>query len=70
MHPLLEMKMPLRQFGELYGRQVIEGIRRTPARVNKHMPPLKDLYRVWRAEQSYHKGYKQLYRDYPKEMWG
>jgi radical SAM superfamily enzyme YgiQ (UPF0313 family) len=70
MHPLLEMKMPLRRFGELYGRQVLEGIRRTPSRVNRHLPPLKDLARVWRAEYSYHKGYKNLYRDYPREMWG
>jgi hypothetical protein len=47
----------------------VEGIRKTPLRVNHHLAPPQDMLRVWWADRNYGKGYEQLYRDYPEELW-
>ncbi len=69
MHPLLKMSIPLREYSRHFATQVIEGIQKTPLRVNRHLAPPADMFRVWRAERNYCKGYRNLYRDYPSEMW-
>ena len=70
MHPLLPMKMPLKEFSRLYARQVIEGIRKTPLRVNHHLAPPKDMLRVFWSDFRYGRGYKRIYKDYPKSARG
>lgn len=69
MHPLMETKLPLREFSARFATQVAEGIGKTPLRTNHHLAPPKDMVRVWRAERGYYKGFRNLYRDYPRELW-
>jgi radical SAM superfamily enzyme YgiQ (UPF0313 family) len=69
MHPLLKTSLPLKEFSQRYATQVVEGIRKTPLRVNHHLAPPKDMLRVWWADRNYGKGYQKLYRDYPEELW-
>ena len=66
MHPLLPMKLSLKRFSQLYSRQVVEGIRKTPLRVNHHLAPPTDMVRVWLADLRYRRGYKRIHKDYPK----
>ena len=69
MHPLMNTKLPLREFSARFATQVIEGIRKTPLRSNHHLAPPKDMWRVWRADRGYHHGFQNLYRDYPRDLW-
>ena len=69
MHPLMKTTLPLREFSERFAAQVIDGIRKTPLRTNHHLAPPRDMLRVWRADRGYHHGYRNLYRDYPQELW-
>jgi hypothetical protein len=59
----------LREFSARFATQVAEGIGKTPLRTNHHLAPPKDMVRVWRAERGYYKGFLNLYRDYPRELW-
>lgn len=69
MHPLMKTKLPLREFSARFATQVSEGIRKTPLRANHHLAPPRDMLRVWQADRRYHDGFRQLYRDYPRELW-
>lgn len=70
MHPILPMSLSLEEFSRLYARQVVEGIRKTPLRVNHHLAPPRDMLRVWWADRRYGRSYARLYRDYPASMRG
>lgn len=67
MHPLLPMKLSRKRFSELYARQVVEGVRKTPLRVNHHLAPPRDMLRVFLADRRYGKGYKRIHKDFPKD---
>jgi radical SAM superfamily enzyme YgiQ (UPF0313 family) len=69
MHPLTPTRLPLRRFSRLYAEQAALGTARTPMRVNRHPAPPLDLLRVWRADRRYFRGYRDLYKDYPRELW-
>jgi radical SAM superfamily enzyme YgiQ (UPF0313 family) len=69
MHPLMKTTLPLKEFSERFATQVVEGIRKTPLRVNHHIAPPRDMLRVWQAERGYHQGFRRLYRDYPEDLW-
>jgi radical SAM superfamily enzyme YgiQ (UPF0313 family) len=70
MHPLTPTRIPLREFSGLLARQVREGIARTPLRLARHPILPGDMWRVWRAERDYYNGFRRIYRDYPRELWG
>jgi radical SAM superfamily enzyme YgiQ (UPF0313 family) len=69
MHPLTPTALPLPEFSRLLAEQAIEGIARTPLRVKRHPIPPRDMWRVWRAQRRYRRGFRNLYRDYPRELW-
>jgi radical SAM superfamily enzyme YgiQ (UPF0313 family) len=69
MHPLTPTKLPLRRFAQLFADQAAAGTSKTPLRVNHHVAPPLDLLRVVRAEARYYRGFKNMYRDYPRELW-
>jgi radical SAM superfamily enzyme YgiQ (UPF0313 family) len=69
MHPLTKTVLPLRQFSEEYALLAAEGLSKTPLRVNRHVPPPADMIRILRAESNYRKGFRKIYRDYPRELW-
>jgi radical SAM superfamily enzyme YgiQ (UPF0313 family) len=69
MHPITRTALPLREFAELYAQQASEGVSKTPLRVNRHIAPLSDMLRIWRSDVHYRAGFRNLYRDYPREMW-
>jgi hopanoid C-3 methylase len=70
MHPLTPTRLPLKEFSCLFADQVREGIARTPLRVARHPILPGDMWRVWRAERAYYRGFRDIYRDYPRELWG
>jgi len=70
MHPLTPTKVPLRRFSRLLAEQAALGTARTPMRVQRHPAPPLDLLRVWRADRRYFRGFRDLYKDYPRELWG
>jgi radical SAM superfamily enzyme YgiQ (UPF0313 family) len=69
MHPITRTALPLREFAELYAQQASEGVSKTPLRVNRHIAPPSDMFRIWRSDVRYREGFRKLYRDYPREMW-
>jgi len=69
MHPLTPTALPLREFARRYGEQVVEGIRRGPLRTERRLPRLPDLARALWAERLYGRAFRNLYRDYPRELW-
>ncbi len=70
MHPLTPTRLPLTEFSRLFADQVREGIARTPLRVARHPILPRDAWRVWRAERAYYHGFRHIYRDYPRALWG
>jgi hopanoid C-3 methylase len=69
MHPLTPTRLPLRRFSKLYARQVAAGIANTPVRADKRLLRPGDAIRVVAAQHRYVAGYRNLYRDYPRELW-
>lgn len=69
MHPLTKTKLPLKQFAEEYSSLVKAGTAKTPLRANRHIAPPKDMVRILLAEANYRKGFRKIYRDYPKNLW-
>ena len=69
MHPLVPTRLPLRRFCARYADQVREGIAHTPLRAERHPLRPRDIFRVVVAEQRYVASYRNLYRDYPRELW-
>lgn len=70
MHPLTPTTLPLPEFSRLYARQVAEGIAKTPLRRASHPVHPWHLARVTLAGAAYRRSYENLYRDYPRELWG
>ena len=69
MRPLTPTVLPLRRFAELLARQARDGTARTPRRIQRRPAPPLDMLRVFRADHLWYKGYRDLYRDYPRELW-
>jgi radical SAM superfamily enzyme YgiQ (UPF0313 family) len=70
MHPLTPTALPLRRFAALFARQAAEGTARTPLRVSRHPVMPMDLVKAWRADRKYSRGLRDMYKDYPRELWG
>jgi hopanoid C-3 methylase len=70
MHPLTPTTLPLREFSRLYARQVAEGIAKTPLRRASRPVHPWHLARATLARAAYRRSYENLYRDYPRELWG
>ena len=70
MHPLTPTAIPLRLFARLFADQAADGTAKTPMRINRHPAPPLDLVRVAIAERRYYRGFRRMYRDYPRELWG
>lgn len=69
MHPLTATRLPLRDFARRFAEQVRDGIARTPLRLARHPIPPRDMWRLWHAEGAYYRGFRDLYRDYPRDLW-
>jgi len=69
MHPLTPTTLPLRRFAQLFAEQASAGTAKTPMRVNRHRAPVADLLRVFIAERRYYYGFRDMYRDYPRDLW-
>lgn len=69
MHPLTPTTLPLREFSELFARQVREAARRNPLRIERHPIRPWELARVIAAERRYDQAFRELYRDFPRELW-
>jgi hypothetical protein len=59
----------LRRFARLFADQASAGTAKTPMRVNRLAAPPLDLIRVVAAEKRYYRGFRNMYRDYPREFW-
>jgi radical SAM superfamily enzyme YgiQ (UPF0313 family) len=70
MHPLTPTAIPLKRFAALFAELASVGTAKTPLRSkNRPIRPL-DLARVLRAEYAYNRGYRLMYQDYPRALWG
>jgi radical SAM superfamily enzyme YgiQ (UPF0313 family) len=69
MHPLTPTSVPLREFARLYAEQAADGLEKVPLRVNRCPSPPWDLARAWIAGKRYERGFRDLYMDYPRELW-
>jgi radical SAM superfamily enzyme YgiQ (UPF0313 family) len=69
MHPMTPTELPLRRFATLFAEQAVAGVRRTPLRQHHHSLIPADLWKVWRAEGMYRRGFEKLYEDYPHNLW-
>ena len=69
MRPLTPTTLPLRRFASLLARQAAEGTARTPRRLQRRPAPPLDMLRVFRADHLWYRGYRDLYRDYPRHLW-
>ncbi len=69
MHPLTKTTLPLKQYAKEFASLVHEGTIKTPLRINRHIAPLWDMIRVVYAELNYRRVFRNLYRDYPQDMW-
>ncbi len=69
MHPLTPTKLPLRRFCELFAAQARLGESKTPLRTAQRPLPPKDIVRVVLASRRYHRAFRAMYRDYPRELW-
>jgi radical SAM superfamily enzyme YgiQ (UPF0313 family) len=70
MHPLTPTALPLREFAVLYAGLVAQGIAKTPLRRARHPVHPWHLAVATLAGASYRRAYANLYRDYPRELWG
>ncbi len=69
MHPLTPTALPLREFARLYAEQATAGLSKVPLRLKRHPTPPWDVVRVNVAEARYARGFRNLYRDFPRELW-
>lgn len=69
MHPLTPTKLPLRRFCELFAAQARLGESKTPLRAAQRPLPPKDIVRVVMASRRYHRAFREMFRDYPRELW-
>ena len=69
MHPLTPTALPLREFSAAFARQVREAAWRNPLRVERHPIRPWELARVIAAERRYDRAFRDLYCDYPRELW-
>ncbi len=69
MHPLTPTALPLREFSALLARQIGEAGRRNPLRVERHLTRPWELARIVHADWHYQRAFRELYRDYPRELW-
>ncbi len=69
MHPLTPTRVPLREFAALYARQVHEAEAKNPLRNRRRPLPVRDLLRVGAATFHYSRAFRNLYRDFPRELW-
>lgn len=69
MHPLTPTRLPLKEFCELYARQLAEAGTKNPRRVVRRPIPFKDMARSAYATTLYARAFRDLYRDYPRELW-
>ena len=69
MHPLTPTTLPLREFSAAFARQVREAAWRNPLRVQRHPIRPWELARVIAAERRYNQAFRELYRDFPRELW-
>jgi len=70
MHPLTPTTLPLRRFARLFADQAVDGTKKTPMRVGRHPVPPLDLARVLIAERRYHREFRRMDREYPRELGG
>jgi hopanoid C-3 methylase len=69
MHPLTSTALPLVEFARRFADLVGEGVARTPLRVGRRPVPPGQLLRVTLADTRYRRAFRELYRDYPRELW-
>ena len=69
MHPLLPTALPLRKFGELFAGLLETAAQRNPLRVEQHLCRPWELLRAIRAERKYIRAFREMYREYPGELW-
>lgn len=70
MHPLVPTALPLREFAARFAEQIVEGDRKNPMRTTRRRVSPSELLRVVLATARYRRGYRNLHRDYPRELWG
>ena len=70
MHPLTPTRLPLKEFCALYARQLAEAGAKNPLRIQRRPLPLRDMIHAGYATYRYHRAFRDLYRDYPRELWG
>lgn len=70
MHPLTPTKLPLKEFSALYARQLAEAGAKNPLRIQRRPIPVSDMIRVAHATYRFQSAFRNLYRDYPRELWG
>jgi radical SAM superfamily enzyme YgiQ (UPF0313 family) len=69
MHPLIPTRIPLKEFCALYARQIDEAGAKNPLRTQRRPIPLRDMARVGLATFRYSRAFKNLYRDFPRDLW-
>lgn len=70
MHPLTPTTLPLRRFAARYAELIVNGIKRSPLRTGNRPVLPQDIVRALWNEHFYYRSYRQLYKDYPRELWG
>jgi radical SAM superfamily enzyme YgiQ (UPF0313 family) len=70
MHPLTPTRLPLKEFCALYARQIDEAVGKNPLRMQHRPIPLRDMARVTYATFRYTRAFRNLYRDFPRDLWG
>ena len=69
MHPLTPTSVPLKTFARLYAEQALEGIANVPLRAKRQPISPIDILRANLAGKRYGRGFREMYRDYPRELW-
>jgi hopanoid C-3 methylase len=69
MHPLTPTALPLVEYSRRFAEQAAEGVAKTPMRTARRPVPPRDIVRVVAADLRYRRGFRTLYRDYPREFW-
>jgi radical SAM superfamily enzyme YgiQ (UPF0313 family) len=69
MHPLTPTRLPLKEFCDLYARQLEEAGAKNPRRVVRRPIPFGDMARSALATSRYARAFRNLYRDYPSDLW-
>lgn len=70
MHPLTPTKLSLRTFSKLYAQQVREAGTKNPRRADRRPIHPTEIVRLMRAQLSYENAFANMYRDYPRALWG